>query len=155
MDEFDRFMSRQRALWRAKRKSQKLTSPWDFEQWGDPATEERHIGRRKFSDDTIVIPKAMHPELTRRQMEEHPPEGRDPDNPVEQEGRVHLGLTDLYAALSDGHRLITERMLEAAGRDERDQKAVHIPEALLGWLSRIAHDVAQAAERGARESDKG
>jgi hypothetical protein len=155
MDEFDRFMSRQRALWRAKRKGQKLTSPWDFEQWGDPATEEHHIGRRKFSDDTIVIPKAMHPELTRRQMEEHQPEGRDPDNPVEQEGRVHLGLTDLYAAVSDGHRLITDRMLEAAGRGERDLNAVHIPEWLLGWLSRIAHDVAQAADRGVRKSDKG
>jgi hypothetical protein len=88
-------------------------------------------------------------------MEEHPPEGRDPDNPVEQEGRVHLGLSDLHAALSDGHRLIGERMLEAAGRGERDLNAVHIPEWLLGWLSRIAHDVAQAADRGVRKSDKG
>jgi hypothetical protein len=155
MDEFDRFMSRQRALWRAKRKCQELTSLWGFEHWDERATEEHHIGRRKFSDDTIVIPKAMHPELTRRQMEEHPPEGRDPDNLVEQEGRVHLGLSDLHAALSDGHRLIAERMLEAAGRGERDLKAVHIPEGLLGWLSRIAHDVAQAADRGARGSDKG
>jgi hypothetical protein len=154
MDEFDRFMSRQRALWRAKRKGQKLTSPSDFEQWGDPATEEHHIGRRKFSDVTIVIPKAMHPELTRRQIEEHPSEGRDPDNPVEQEGRVHLGLSDLHAALCDGHGMVGERMLEAAGRGERDLKAVHIPERLLGWLSRIAHDVAQA-DRGARDSDKG
>lgn len=155
MDEFDRFMSRERALWRAKRKSQKVTSGWDFEHWGDRTTEEHHIGRRKFSDETIVIPKAMHPELTRRQMEEHPPEGQDPENPVEQEGRLHLGLTDLYAALSDGHRLMTERMLEAAGRGERDLKAVHIPEGLLGWLTRIAHDVAQAADRGARKSGKG
>jgi hypothetical protein len=155
MDEFDQFMSRQCALWRAKRKGQKITSSWDFEQWGDPATEEHHIGRRKFSDDTIVIPKAMHPELTRRQMEEHSPEGPDPDNPVEQEGRVHLGLSDLHAALSDGHRLITERMLEAAGRGEHDLNAVNIPEWLLGWLTRIAHDVAQAADRSVRESDKG
>jgi hypothetical protein len=92
MDEFDRFMSRQRALWRAKRKGQKLTSPWDFEQWGDPATEEHHIGRRKFSDKMITIPKAMHPELTRRQMEEHPPEGGDPNNPVEQEARVRIPM---------------------------------------------------------------
>jgi hypothetical protein len=155
MDEFDRFMSRQRALWRAKRKGQTLTSLWDFEHWGDDATEEHHIGRRKFSDDTIVIPKAPHPELTRRQMEEHPPEGPDPDNPVERQGRAHLGLRDLHAALADGHGLIAERMIQAAGRGERDLKAVHIPEGLLGWLTRIAHDVAQAADRGVRKSDKG
>jgi hypothetical protein len=155
MDEFDRFMSRQRALWRAKRKGQKLTSPWDFERWGDRATEEHHIGRRKFSDDTIIIPRAMHPELTRRQMEEHPPEAGDPDNPVEQEGRIYLGLSDLHAALSDGYRLMGEGMLEAATRGVRDPNAVHIPEWLLGWLMRIAHDVAQAANRGVRESDKG
>ena len=148
-------MSRQRALWRAERKGQKLTSLWVFEHWGHPATEEHHIARRKFSDKMITIPRAMHPELTRRQMEEHPPEGGDPDNPVEQEGRVHLGLFALHAALSDGHGMVAERMLEAATRGERDLKAVHIPEGLLGWLSRIAHDVAQAADRGVRESDKG
>ena len=88
-------------------------------------------------------------------MEEHPPEGPDPDNPVEKEGRVHLGLCDLHAALSDGHRLIAERMLEVARRGERDLNAVNIPEWLLGWLSQIAHDVARAADRGVRESDKG
>jgi hypothetical protein len=57
----------------------------------------------------------MHPELTRRQMEEHLPEGPDPDNPLERQGRLLLGLCDLHAALSDGYRLIAERMLEAAG----------------------------------------
>jgi hypothetical protein len=155
MDEFDRFMSRQRALWRAKRKGQKPTSLWDWGHWGDGNTQEHHIARRKFTDDVITVPRAMHPELTRRQMEEHPPEGRDPDSPVEQEGRVHIGLSDLHAALSDGHRLIAERMLEAVGRGERDLKAVHIPEGLLGWLTRIAHDVSQAADRGVRRSDKG
>ena len=123
--------------------------------WGDPATEEHHIGRRKFNDYVITVPRAMHPELTRRQMEEHPPEGPDTDNPVEQEGRLHLGLSDLHAALSNGHRLIAERMLEAAGRGERELKAVHIPEGLLGWLMRIAHGVAQVTNRGVRESDKG
>ena len=155
MDEFDQFMSRQRALWRAKRKGRNLASSWDFEHWGDSATEEHHIGRRKFSEETIMIPRAPHPELTRRQMEEHPPEGQDIDNPVEQEGRVHLGLSDLHAALSDGHRLVAERMLETSGRGEHDLNAVNIPEGLLGWLSRIAHDVARAADRGVRKSDKG
>jgi hypothetical protein len=155
MDEFDRFMSRQRAAWRAMRKSQKVTSLWVFEHWGDPATEEHHIGRRKFSHLMITIPRAMHPELTRRQMEEHPQEGGDPNNPVEQEARVHLGLSDLHAALSDGHRLIGERKQEAARRGERDLKAVQIPESPLGWLIRIAHDVARATDRGVRKSDQG
>lgn len=155
MDEFDQFMSRQRALWRAKRKGQNLTSLWDFEHWGDGPTEEHHIGRRKFSEETILIPGAPHPELTRRQMEEHPPEGPDPNNPAEQEGRVHLGLRDLHAALYDAHGIVAERMLEAAKRGERDLKSVHIPEGLLGWLSQIAHDVAQAADRGVRKSDQG
>lgn len=154
MDEFDRFMSRQRALWRAKRKDQKLTSLWVFEHWGGGATEGHHIGRRKFSDIVTTVPGAMHPELTRRQMEEHPPEGPHPDNPVERQGRVHLGLRDLHAALADGHGLIAERMIQAARRGERDLKAVHIPEGLLGWLSRIAHDVAQVTLRGLREPDK-
>jgi hypothetical protein len=155
MDEFDRFMSRRRALWRAERKGRRATSLWDWDHWGDGATQGHHIARRKFSDDVITVPTAMHPELTRRQMEEHPPEGGDPNNPVEQEGRVHFGLSELYAALSDGHRLIGERKLEAAGLGERDPNSVHIPEWLLGWLTRIAHDAAQAADRGVRESDEG
>ena len=34
MDDFDRFMSRQRALWRAKRKGQKPTTAWGpLEDW--------------------------------------------------------------------------------------------------------------------------
>jgi hypothetical protein len=155
MDEFDRFMSRRRALWRAERKGRRATSLWDWDHWGDGATQGHHIARRKFSDDVITVPTAMHPELTRRQMEEHPPECGDPDNPVEQEARTHLGLSDLHAALSDGHRLVAERMLEASGQGHRDLNAVHIPEWLLGWLMRIAHDATQAAGRGVRESDKG
>ena len=115
MDDFDRFMSGQYVLRLAERKGRKLTSPWDFDCWAERATEEHHIGRRKFSDDVITVPRAMHLELTRRQMEEHLPEGPDPDNPLERQGRLLLGLCDLHAALSDGYRLIAERMLEAAG----------------------------------------
>jgi hypothetical protein len=82
----------------------------------------------------ITIPRAMHPELTRRQMEEHPPERGDPNNPVEQEGRVHLGLSNLHAALSDVYRLVGERMIEASTRGEHDLNAVHITKGLLGCL---------------------
>jgi hypothetical protein len=154
MDEFDRFMSRQRAPWRAKLKGQNPTSLWNWEHWGDGATQRHHIARQKFGDDVIIVPRAMHSELTRRQMEEHPPEGPDPDNPVERQGRFLLGLVDLHAALSDGYRPIAESMLEAARRGERDLKAVQIQEWLLGWLIRIAHDVAQATDRGVRKPDQ-
>jgi hypothetical protein len=39
----------------AERKGRKLTSPWDFEHWGDRATEEHHIGCRKLRARLVVI----------------------------------------------------------------------------------------------------
>ena len=84
----------------------------------------------------------MHPELTRRQREEHPPARPDPNNPLERQGRVHLGLSDLHEGVADGHRLIGGRRLEAARRGERDPKAVDIPKGLLDWLRRLAGDLA-------------
>jgi hypothetical protein len=39
----------------AERKGRKLTSPWDFEHWGDGATEEHHIGCRKLRARLVVI----------------------------------------------------------------------------------------------------
>jgi hypothetical protein len=58
MDDFDRFMSRQYVLRLAERKGRKLTSPWDFDCWAERATEEHHIGRRKFSDDVNYRPES-------------------------------------------------------------------------------------------------
>jgi hypothetical protein len=102
----------------------------------------------------ITIPRAMHPELTRRQMEEHPPEGPDPDNPLERQGRVHFGMADMHDALAAAHRFAGRLTIEAARRSERDLKAVHIPEGLLGWVTRITHDLARVAHHGLREPDK-
>ena len=132
------------------------TSFWDFEHWGDGATEEHHIGRRKFSEETIIDPKSP------ASRADPPANGGTPA------GRCRTltirssrkgGSTSVYATCTrpslTAHGMVAERMLEAARRGERDLKAVHIPEWLLGWLSRIAHDVAQAADRGVRESDKG
>ena len=147
-------MARARAEWRAKRARKTSNSLWGFENWVNEGTEGHHVACKKYGDQLIDVPISMHQELTRRQMEEHPPEGPDPDNPVERQGRVHLGLRDLHAGLADGHGLIAERMIQAARRGERDLKAVHIPEGLLGWLSRIAHDVAQVTRRGLRKPDK-
>jgi hypothetical protein len=150
MDEQERFMSRARAKWRAKKKGK--ASLWGFENWGQEGTQEHHVGREKFSDLLIDVPWSMHPELTRRQIEEHPSEGPDPDNPLECQGRVCLGLSDLHEAVADGHRLIGERMLEAARRGERDPKAVDIPKGLLDWLQRLVDDLAAATKRARLDS---
>src|SRR5664279_2397265 len=101
MDKYERFMSRARAEWRAKLKRKNFASLWGFEDWGREGTQEHHVGRRKFSDLLMGVPQSMHPELTRRQMEEHPPEGPDPDNFLECRGRVHLGLSDIHEAVAD------------------------------------------------------
>jgi hypothetical protein len=147
MDKFERFMSRARAEWRAKRQGKKTASLWGFENWGREGTEGHHVGRGKFSDLLIDVPRSMHPELTRRQMEEHPPEGPDPNNPLERRGRVHAGLVDMHEALADGHRLARDCFLEAAKRGERDPRAVDIPKSLLDWLQRLADYLAKASKR--------
>jgi hypothetical protein len=75
MDEHDRFMSRARAKWRAELKRKNFASLWCFGNWGQEGTQGHHVGREKFSDLLIDVPWSMHPELTRRQIEEHPSEG--------------------------------------------------------------------------------
>jgi hypothetical protein len=62
MDEYERFMARARAEWRARRRGKSLCGLWDFEHWGNGATEEHHHGRRKFNKrETSNIPKACIP----------------------------------------------------------------------------------------------
>ncbi len=156
MDEFDRFMSRKRALWRAKRKGKSLGGLWDFEHWGDGATEEHHPGRREFNkNETTTIPKAMHPELTRRGEEEHPPLGPDPGNRLECEARLHYGWSDMHAALSDAHCWIGDAKVAGVNQDQRDNNAVHIPEGLLlRWMAQIAQYLALATKRAASEKNE-
>jgi hypothetical protein len=133
MDEHERFMSRARAEWRLKRNGG--GSLWGFENWDKEGKEEHHIGRKKYSDRTILIPVSMHRELTRRQMEEHPVEGPDPQNPLERQGRVFLGLADILECLADALRWIGERLIATAKRDERDlEESVEIPEYLAQLL---------------------
>ena len=43
---------------------------------------------------------SMHRELTRRQMEEHPPDGPDPENPLERKGAVGPGRLPTFASAS-------------------------------------------------------
>ena len=128
MDQHERSMARARAEHRAKRAGKMSDSLWGFENWGNERTQEHHPGRRKFSSEVIVtIPAAMHPELTRRGEEEHPPLGLDPCNRLEREARLHLGWSDMHVALSDAHRLIGESMFAAVDAGSTNVNAVQIP----------------------------
>jgi hypothetical protein len=145
MDHHERSMARARAEWRAKRAGKTSSSLWGLENWGDGRTQEHHPGRRKFSpEDTITVPAASHPELTRRGEEEHPPLGSDLTNLLERQGRLHLGWSDMFEMLADAHRWIGEKMMAEVGKGQRDVDAVHIPEGMRLWLPRIAKDLAFA-----------
>jgi hypothetical protein len=155
MDDFDRFMSRQRALRRALDRTGRISSLWNFEHWSNGKTQEHHPGRERFSAElTITVPTALHTELTRRGEEEHPPLGPDPNNLLERQGRLHLGLSDMHAALSDVHRQIGDAQLGAVQAGRSDVKSVHIPKDRLGWIARIAHDVARVTERTLKNQHK-
>jgi hypothetical protein len=133
MDNYERFMSRARAEWRAKKKGK--ASLWDFENWANEGKEVHHIARAKYGAATMPVPISMHRELTRRQMEEHPPEGPDPTNPLEREGRLYLGLSDILECLADLLRLIGEKLLEIAKQGDRDlDGSAEIPEYLGDFL---------------------
>jgi hypothetical protein len=97
MDSVERTFSRERARWRAKLAPG--MSLWGFENWATDKWELHHVGRRKYSNLTIWVPVTMHRELTRRQMEEYPPDG-DPSDPAECRRRVLLGLFDLLEGLA-------------------------------------------------------
>jgi hypothetical protein len=152
VDHHERSMARARAEWRAKRAGKTSSSLWKFENWGDGRTQEHHPGRHKFSsEETVTIPAAMHPELTRRGEEEHPPLGLDPGNWLEREARLHLGWSDMHAAVSDAHRLIGESMFAAVDAGSVNVDGKHIPKGLLFWSARIAHYLALVADRVASE----
>jgi hypothetical protein len=138
MDEFERFMSRARALWRAKQKG-KTTSLWGFENWANEGKEDHHIAREKFGDAIIPVPISMHRELTRRQMEEHPPEGADPSDPLERRTRLAFGLVDLLECLADGLRLTGERPTDTDGDGARDlDDGLDIPEELAALIRLVS-----------------
>jgi hypothetical protein len=148
MDELERFMSRARAIWRARRKGQSLISLWGFENWAGEGKEDHHIARKKYGDGLMPIPISMHRELTRRALEEHPPEGPDPNNPLERKGRITLGLADILECLADGLRRIGENLLDVAGRGARDLDAgADIPEELAALMSLVSGRLMEIALR--------
>jgi hypothetical protein len=143
-------MARARAEHRAKRAGKMSDSLWGFENWGNERTQEHHPGRRKFSmEETVTTPEAMHPELTRRGEEEHPPLGLDPSNRLERQGRLFLGWSDMFEALADACRWIGESMLTAVDAGHTDVGAVSVPKGLLSWIARIAQYLAAATDGAA------
>jgi len=144
MDEVERVMTRVRAKRRVKLKAD--ASLWGFENWDKEGKEEHHIARKKYGDAIMPVPISMHRELTRRQMEEHPPEGPDP-NSLEREGRLYLGLSDILECLADLLRQVGEKLIAAATRPERDLKEwVDIPEYLGDFLILVAESLIDVAK---------
>jgi len=52
--------------------------------------------------------------MTRRQMEEHPPEGPDPENPIERMARFLLGAADLLEGIVDEMRRVAVILIAIA-----------------------------------------
>jgi hypothetical protein len=114
MDQHQRSMARARAENRAKRAGRTSGCLWGFENWATDGTEDHHVARKKYGDLLIDVPISAHREFTRRQMEEHPPDGPDPENPLERQGRLALGLSDICECVADLLRLIGETLIRAA-----------------------------------------
>ena len=114
MDNHERSVIRAKAEWRAKRASKMSGSLWGFENWLTDCAEGHHVARKKYGDQLIDVPVSMHRELTRRQMEEHPSDGPDPENPLERQGRLALGVADICECIADLLRLSGETLIRAA-----------------------------------------
>jgi hypothetical protein len=114
MDHHERSRARADAEWRAKRAGKMQSSLWGFENWANEGTEGHHVARKKYGDELIDVPISMHRELTRRQMEEHPSDGPDPEDPREREGRLALGVADICECIADLLRLRGETLIRAA-----------------------------------------
>ena len=99
MDHHERSIARARAQWRAKRAGKTSSSLWGFENWANEGTEAHHAARKKYGDQLIDVPISMHRELTRRQMEEHPPDELEPKTHWNDRDGWHH---DLQHRVSDG-----------------------------------------------------
>ena len=114
MDDFERYMSRQRARRQRALKGHSTDCLWDFENWSNDQSEDHHVARKLYGDTLISVTQSMHRELTRRQLEEHPPDGPDPSTFLERLGRLFLGLGDILDCLGDFLRDLGTKLIEAA-----------------------------------------
>ena len=108
-------MARARAEWRAKRAGKTSSSLWGFENWASEGTEGHHVARAKYGDLVIDVPISMHRELTRRQMEEHPEDGPDPEQSTGTAGSAAVWVWQTFASASPTcFAMIGEQLIRAA-----------------------------------------
>jgi hypothetical protein len=115
MDQYERMIIRAAAEWREKLRSgdvKTIIDPTNGEVISRP--EVHHISREKYGELSIPLSVSTHREMTRRQMEEHPPDGANPDNPVERAARFLLGAADLLECIVDELRRVAEFLISLA-----------------------------------------
>lgn len=120
MDRYERMQIRAAAEWRARLQSGAIKPMIDpLSGQLVTRTEVHHIAREKYGEASIPLSISSHREMTRRQMEEHPPDGPDPHNPVERMGRFLLGAADLLESIVDEMRAAAELLIALAGKGVR------------------------------------
>ena len=115
MDRYERMIIRAAAEWREKIKSGHvgaLIDPLTGQVIRKP--EVHHVSREIYGEASVPLSPETHREMTRRQMEEHPPEGPDPENPIERMARFLLGAADLLAGIVDEMRRVAEVLIALA-----------------------------------------
>lgn len=120
MDDNERMIIRAAADWREKIKAgnvKTLIDPLTGQIIFNP--EVHHIARGIYGDQAIPLSQESHREMTRRQMEEHPPDGPNPNDPVERMGRFLLGAADLLEAIVAELRRVAEFLIELAASSFR------------------------------------
>lgn len=120
MDRYDRMLIRAAADWRKRlsRNRNQIIDPLTGEIIDQ--AEVHHIARAKYGEASIPLSVGSHREMTRRQMEEHPPDGPDPENPMERMARFQLGASDLLESIVDQMRADAEFMI-AQTKGVRDE----------------------------------
>jgi hypothetical protein len=66
--------------------------------------EVHHVAGRKYGELSIPLDEETHREMTRRQMEEHPPSIPGPVSEAERQARFQLGAADLIESIADQMR---------------------------------------------------
>lgn len=120
MDQYERMFIRAAADWRKRlsRKQSRIIDPLTGEIIDQ--AEVHHIARGKYGEASIPLSLGSHREMTRRQMEEHPPDGPDPKNPIERMARFQLSAADLMESIVDQMRADAEFMI-AQTKGERSE----------------------------------
>jgi hypothetical protein len=112
MDNYERMFIRAAADWRDRIRNANVAAMIDpLSGRIIQSPEVHHISRAKYGELLIPLSEESHQEMTRRQMEEHPPDGPDPDDPIEQMARFLLGAADLMESIVDMMRRVAEFLI--------------------------------------------